>query len=275
MKTRNSHNLTMVFDTETTGLPAKTKEESPKKIHRELKSIFDFNVEEQYPPIQYNKIESLESQPYITQLSFVVVNDQYDIVYSYNHYIKISAEVEIPEIVTQITGITHEMCDGGVECLEALTAFISWFLKCDRIVAHNIKFDSHMIRVEMARHKEELMNTFPYFGIVFNTCYNRVSRLDQYDTMMRTIKICGLWIPKNTEQGMKRKAPKLQEMYQIFFHKTPPSLHNSMVDVLATLRCYLKVSTKDHRDIDDGYFDELIQKAIHNGDIRGHLPEFV
>jgi len=41
------------------------------------------------------------------------------------------------------------------------------------------------------------------------------------------------------------------------------------------LRCYLKVSTKDHRDIDDGYFDELIQKAIHNGDIRGHLPEFV
>jgi DNA polymerase III epsilon subunit-like protein len=270
----------MVFDTETTGLPLKKTETNDqpkiptKKVKpRELNSLVDLKTPEQYP-ILYPDIVCLEKQPYLTQLSFLVLDNNFNVVFSYNEYIKLPDHVEISALVTNITGITTEKCRShGVDPCEALKAFCDWFLQCDRIVAHNIQFDRTIIRFEIARHYHELVKVYPYIKIIFTNIYDRVFQLDHFDTMIRGNKICGIMIPKKSGEGTKLKLPKLVEMYQILFHKTPDHLHNSMVDVLVTMRCYLKL-LREHRDIDDTYFEQLLENAVNNGNMNGHLVEF-
>jgi len=287
MKTRSSPKYTMVFDTETTGLPLKKTElnameefndEMEEKrtgltISRELKSIYDFRIPEKYP-IHYNNIYCTDKQPYMTQLSFVILDDKYNIVFYYDEFLKIPENVEISAFVTNLTGITKEKCNNGVEPIEALKIFVTWFLKCEKIVAHNIQFDRTIVRIEITRHKKELSKDFPYINVVFSMPYDCITKLDHFDTMIRGIKICGIMVPKVSGEGKKLKMPKLVEMYKIFFHETPKNLHNSMVDVLVTMRCYLKL-IGEHRDIDDRYFDGLIQNALDKKDIKGHLVEYV
>jgi DNA polymerase III epsilon subunit-like protein len=271
----------MIFDTETTGLPLKKKDEKKeeknelttthKKIHRELKSIVDFKTAEKYP-ITYTDIHSIDQQPYMTQLSFLIVDEAFNIVFHYNHYLQLPEHIVISEFITGLTGITKEMCNAGTPPLEALKTFISWFFKCHRIVAHNIHFDRTILRIEMARHYSDLKQVYPFLDVVFHSSYDRVTQLDHYDTMIRGNKICGIMIPTKSGEGTKLKLPKLVEMYKLFFHATPENLHNSMVDVLVTTRCYLKL--KYHRDVDDVYFNRLVELAIHGKNINGHLIEF-
>jgi hypothetical protein len=45
---------------------------------------------------------------------------------------------------------------------------------------------------------------------------------------------------KDELRGSYMKFPTLCELYMHLFHKTPENLHNSMMDVLVCLRCYLK-----------------------------------
>ena len=285
MKTRSSDEYTMVFDVETTGLFLKNKDISllniedetndraPPRCHdRELCSLYDFRTPEKYP-IRYNRIRCLNQQPYITQLSFIVINRKHEIVHAFNEYINIPQDVEISSFITNLTGITREKCDSGILCENALREFVTWFLQCERIVAHNIEFDRTMIRIEMSRHQEVLSSEFPYINVVFNEHYDRITQLDHFDTMIRANKICGIMVPKKSGEGTKLKPPKLIEMYKIFFQHVPENLHNSIVDVLITMRCYLKV--KYHRDIDDLYFDDLINKSLKQSDIRGPMPQFL
>jgi DNA polymerase III alpha subunit (gram-positive type) len=77
--------MIVVFDVETTGL-------IPKKIHG------------QEIPI--------ESYPYIIQLSCVVY-DLFEkrIIKSYDSYVKVPNNIEISEKVTELTGITRELCN--------------------------------------------------------------------------------------------------------------------------------------------------------------------
>ena len=284
MKTRQTPKYWMIFDTETTGLPKSktnleklgisiTPDQPITKISKELKSIYDFNREEKYPTV-YPDILGIDEQPYITQLSYVIVDEDYEIVFCYNEYIKLPEHVEVTSDITNKTGITKEICQTkGVDIVEALKVYISWFFKCDRIVGHNINFDKTLIRFEIKRHYEELLETYPYLNVVYSNTYDRISALDYFDTMIRGNRICGIMIPKKTGEGTKLKPPKLEEMYKIFFHKTPKNLHNSMVDVLITMRCYLKL-LGSHRDVDDSYFEDLVKKAVSGKEICGHLTEF-
>jgi hypothetical protein len=43
------------------------------------------------------------------------------------------------------------------------------------------------------------------------------------------------------EQKKYKKWPKLVELYFALFDENPDGLHNSMMDVLVCLRCYLKM----------------------------------
>lgn len=121
----------LVFDTETTGL-----------IPKGSQSIWSLTTEE------------LATYPYITQLSAVlydVANDKLEQVF--NTYIKIPDHVEIPEIVTKITGITREKCDTGMDIVDALNQFHALWKKSETLVAHNMWFDSKMIILEYKRNK--------------------------------------------------------------------------------------------------------------------------
>lgn len=188
----------LVFDTETTGL-----------INKSLL------------PLQY---KDLALHPYITQLSAILYDvDNQKVKKVFNTYVKIPDHVEIPEIVQQLTGITREKCDSGMEIQDALAAFYKLYLKCDAIVAHNMWFDSKMIRIECMR------NRFPEMRDIF---YENVSEKTISCTMMEGMKYCGL-----------SRFVKLSVLYELLFKEDANQfeLHNSLVDTMVCLRCYLKI----------------------------------
>jgi DNA polymerase III alpha subunit (gram-positive type) len=91
-----NNSLALVFDTETTGFFPKTSES-------------DLNL-----------------YPYLLQISLILVHkDTCSIIQIYNKYIRIDSNVIIPSKITEITGITKEMCESpeSVPIEEALYEF--------------------------------------------------------------------------------------------------------------------------------------------------------
>lgn len=204
----------LVFDTETTGL-----------INKSLL------------PLQY---KDLALHPYITQLSAVLYDvDNQKVKKVFNTYVKIPKHVEIPEIVQQLTGITREKCDGGMEISEALATFYKMYLKCDAIAAHNMWFDSKMIRIESMR------NRFPEMRDIF---YQDVSTKSINCTMMKGMEFCGL-----------NRFVKLSVLYELLFEEDANQfeLHNSLIDTMVCLRCYLKIFCD--KEISDAEFAAMIR----------------
>jgi hypothetical protein len=77
---------------------------------------------------------------------------------------------------------------------------------------------------------------------------------------MSSIKLCAIKVEKETlpppvnsnEQNPKEiikekktynKWPRLSELHKHLFHEEATGLHNSMMDVLVCLKCYLKMTT--------------------------------
>ena len=204
----------LVFDTETTGL-----------------------INKLLLPLQY---KDLALHPYITQLSAVLYDvDNQKVKKVFNTYVKIPKHVEIPEIVQKLTGITREKCDGGMEIGEALATFYKMYLKCDAIAAHNMWFDSKMIRIECMR------NRFPEMRDIF---YQDVSAKPINCTMMKGMEFCGL-----------NRFVKLSVLYELLFKEDANQfeLHNSLIDTMVCLRCYLKIFCD--KEISDDDFAAMIQ----------------
>ena len=236
LKTRQQENkknprFAMIIDTETTGL-------LPKNMQQ----------------LGLIKEEELKEMPYITQLSYII----YDIVDKtivghYDTYIKIPKHVEISEIVTKITGITREKCDTGVDIVVALNQLYDAYKGCDCIIAHNMWFDSRMIRLECRRHYKKL----PYIKMTKIMFYNSdKNHVNIQCTMFEGTKYCSL-----------KKWPRLANLYQLLFEEDIESygipLHNSLVDVLVCLRCYLKIY--QNIEIDKSEFEKYIEQLNIKG----------
>lgn len=216
-KTKVPSRCVLVFDTETTGL-----------INKSLL------------PLQY---KDLALHPYITQLSAILYDvENQKVKKVFNTYVKIPDHVEIPEIVQQLTGITKEKCDSGMEIQDALSAFYKLYLKCDAIVAHNMWFDSKMIRIECMR------NRFPEMRDIF---YENVSEKPISCTMMEGMRYCGL-----------NRFVKLSVLYELLFKEDANQfeLHNSLVDTMVCLRCYLKIFCE--KEIDNPEFAKMLNTNI-------------
>jgi DNA polymerase III epsilon subunit-like protein len=224
--------LTMVFDVETTGLLPKTK--------------------------------TLEEYPYITQLSYVIYDKETDtILKSVNHYIKIPEQIEIPEIVTNITGITKEICETkGISIIDALTEFYHDLHNCDIIVAHNYAFDYQIIQAEMKRNYTFIYKKCKKALELFTQEYLETQRKKYYCTMQMSISICKLPFnrPRTTTttkinagininprpykvKKITYKFPKLSELHNHLFGFVPENLHDAQVDVETCLRCYKMLTT--------------------------------
>ena len=220
----------MVFDVETTGL-------LPKKdpITKAIPSIQDF--------------------PYILQLSFVIYNTKFwTIEHTYNKYIRIADSVEISAKITELTGITRELCNdanGSVTIESALAEFYREYCECDCIVAHNIDFDRTMIMTEMKRNGPAIVDTCPFYSCIFDPTYNTINNIDTFCTMRVGKKMCNIVIQPPNKIDKKTgnsvvpkpfvKYPKLSELHQHLFGTVPDGLHNSLVDTLACLRCFIEM----------------------------------
>jgi len=181
---------------------------------------------------------ALEEYPHILQLSYVVYDlESNEIKETFDTYIKVAENVEINELITGLTGITRELCQTkGIPITDALNNFYGAYMLCERMVAHNIDFDEKMITVEIQRNWDHIVEYVPRCVMIFNHIYEEIQQIQKYCTMRK-----GTNIYNTTEK--KRKFPKLSELYLTLFEneELPKNLHNSMVDVMVCLRCYLKM----------------------------------
>lgn len=184
----------LVFDTETTGLP-------PKKTNWKI----DYD--------QY---------PHIVQFAW-----WFDGVY-YDRIIKPDGWI-IPKEATEIHGITQEQAEKeGLPFATVVDEFLGMALTANKIIAHNIYFDSSMIKANVMRMKME------FFMKLINDALDKDKRVC---TMMKTIKFVQAEYP----DGRKGKFPKLEELYAKLFDNATFNAHDAKEDVKATLSCYNKL----------------------------------
>jgi len=133
---------------------------------------------------------------------------------------------------------------------------------------------------------------------VFTKKFNAAYYIDTFCTMMSTIDLCGVTFPEKTAailssspsssvlsedtnnamidpavlaptptpsagsvspNGGRKKFPKLSELYKTLFEIEPPAdLHNSIIDVLVCLRCFLKV--RGAKEMTEKYFMRLVSQ---------------
>ena len=218
----------LVFDTETTGL-------MPKRAFRNM-------------PI--NEIEL----PHITQLTYILYDiEQRCILQVFNSYVKLPDTVEIPELVTEITGITTEKCEmEGRDICDVLRAFYAAYESADCVVAHNITFDTEMLHLECTRHSNKLIGECPNIMKMLYLCDKM-----RECTMQLTTAFCNLY-KTNVRGRPYLKMPKLVELHEKLFGTIPANLHNSLVDTLVCLRCYLKFRWSI--EIED--YDALVESLV-------------
>jgi DNA polymerase III epsilon subunit-like protein len=198
---------------------------------------------------------------------------------SYDAYIAVPEEIPIVERITEITGITREIVrEKGVPILGVLRAFYDAYLKCDVVIAHNIEFDSNMIAIEIARNAELIAqygHPITEMRSLFTPEFNTKYEIDLYCTMKATIDLCSIMteytapleigpqplVPKAAPKPrVYKKFPKLSELHQTLFGSIPENLHNSLIDVLVCLRCFLKI--RCCISVPDTMFDRMLRNVV-------------
>jgi DNA polymerase III epsilon subunit-like protein len=211
----------MCFDTETTGLSS-TKIINP---------------------------DTLIEWPTIVQFSYVIYDLSLNEINKLKNYIiKIPSNIMISDDSIAFHGITNEISDkNGVTINIVLNEFFRDLRKVDCIIGHNIEFDINMIKVELLRiiynqndklykrllNKRELKNY--KLNLHFISNYKNINC-----TLKESITFCNIQaISKLGKQYLK--YPKLIELHQKLFDNLPNNLHNSLNDILVTLRCFIKL----------------------------------
>ena len=204
---------TLVFDTETTGLP-KTQIIGPSTLHL---------------------------WPHVVQFSYIIFDtDSNKIVKIKDSIIKVPDGFTISEETAKIHGITTEISlTQGVSLQPVIEEFFADLYNVDHIVGHNISFDLNMVKAELHRLILECFNvdevTKFHEYITFLNMSNKF-----YCTMQETIELCAIELKDKFGRPYK-KFPKLVELYQKMFGVTPRGLHNSLIDVIVCLRCFIKL----------------------------------
>lgn len=194
----------LVFDTETTGLPKRNeKGGSP--------SIYDS-----------------KSWPHIIQLSYILYDTESNkILINHDHVIRLDDDVEISEKSIEMHGISRQISKRkGIEIEEALELFHICMMNSDMIIAHNIAFDRQMILVECIRNKRSGPFKFK-------------SPEQFFCTMKSTVDLCKIEAISKKNGEKYYKFPTLTELHYHLFGSNPQNTHNSLVDILICLRCFV------------------------------------
>lgn len=204
----------LVFDTETTGLP-QTKILNPDTLHQ---------------------------WPNIVQFSYIIFDVSLNqIIESKDYIIKVPENIKISEDSAKIHRITNEISsNSGIPIYEALSEFFYYLKETDYVIGHNINFDINMIKVELLR---IIFNNLVDQSVIKDYKYNLhyISNYKNiYCTLQESIDICNIKaIDKFGKEYLK--YPKLIELHQKLFNSNPSDLHNSFIDILVTLRCFMKL----------------------------------
>lgn len=159
--------------------------------------------------------------PHLVQLAWSVHASDGTLLAERNYIVRPDG-YSVPQASTRIHGITDEQARrDGVPLRHVLDAFL---VEADsegvRLVAHNMAFDSAIMKGELER-------------------IGRESTLDErpgYCTMRSTVDLCR--IPR---RGGGYKWPSLQELHLYLHGQGFDGAHDAMKDVQATARCFFEL----------------------------------
>ena len=137
--------------------------------------------------------------------------------------ILINPGIAIPYEASQV----HHIYDVDVKSAPAIQEKIDEMLiyinSVDSIIGHNIEYDEEVLKIELSR----LQKLYAY------------QPKQTFCTMKSTVDFCAL-----QGNGERFKYPKLGELHKKLFWEYFIWAHDAMIDVEATLRCFLELQKK-------------------------------
>lgn len=164
----------------------------------------------------------LDQQPHIIQFAAIVgeIDENNNYQELERHDILIRPKVSIPFSASQVHGIYDKDVENAPYLEEEIEKIMKILNSADVVCGHNIAYDEEMIRYEL----------------------ERMGRVGEYTpaqvvcTMRSSTDYCKL-----VGRGFSFKPPKLAELHKFLFEEWFEGAHNAMIDVEATMRCFVEL----------------------------------
>ena len=196
-------------------------------------------------------VEDTHKFPYIVQFSWVMYDTDTNKLKFRDYIVKLPNNVVIPKESINIHGITDEvMRKDGKDIKLVLRDFTNSIYRSDVLIAHNLNFDKKVIQAEYIRN--EMINWFSRH------------RKKEYCTMLTGKPICKLYRTGRYNNVPYMKYPTLMELHKHLFNSIPKNLHNSLIDVMVSLRCYYQIEYDNDIFKKDKYFSFMYNQLCYN-----------
>ncbi len=167
------------------------------------------------------KDPKLDAQPYIIQFAWILGKlEDWKYTELERKEIIIKPPISIPYGASQVHHIYDIDVKDAPNMSNQIDEIMTFLSQADVIIGHNIEYDEDMIKLELKR--LEKLHLYAPDQVI---C-----------TMKTTVDFCALqW------NGLRFKYPKLWELYKKLFGEYFVWAHDAMVDVEATLKCFLEL----------------------------------
>ena len=155
----------------------------------------------------------IKSQPYITELYMIMVDENYEILLEYESFFNIP--IDVPEFITKITGINNASLAGAPMFEDEAKKIQTFIEDADETVAHNHAFDKAMV-------------------------LNQFIRAGWSSFEWPKSEICTVQHSMSLEQ----RRINLQRLHELLLGRPFPDAHRAKSDVHAVLRCYHKMAER-------------------------------
>ncbi len=168
----------------------------------------------------------VDAQPHVIQFAGILAQIHDDGTHTEIERINelVKPPISIPFVASSVHGIYDRDVENELPVAEKITRWL-WYLNAsDTVAGHNLEFDELIIRSELARLGRD----------------GEYQPMKRVCTMLSSTQHCQL-----AGRGFSYKPPKLNELYLHLFGERFSGAHDAMVDVEATLKCFVELVRRD------------------------------
>ena len=89
---------------------------------------------------------------------------------------------------------------------------------------------------------------------------DKISSVENLFFNLKRLSLCKYNKQIDPSKPIRYKWPTLLELYKHLFHEEPKNLHNSLMDCMVCLRCFLKIY--NNYDFAEGKFDVFVNRFM-------------